>query len=404
LLKYNLSRVLGNGTSAVVRQATRLAAPRVEVAVKIIRKKGLDSQASAKIASELKAWRQLYHPSIVRLFEVYDTPMSYAMVCELCEAGDLLEHINETGYFQEEEAKPLARQILEGVAHCHKLGVVHRDLKLENILIHADGTAKLADFGFAGFFDVTGRTFLQEWCGSPPYAAPEIFLGRPYIGPEVDVWSFGVVLYAICTGALPFRTSNMDDLSSSVVEGRLEKPFFMSAECFRLLGCIMRVDASKRYTISDILADTWMSAPKETVAASSVEFTPVARAATIQTLSGGASHLDAKRALFVSESRGTNASANDGFEAIASRDDIGLLDSTSAQNASVSLLFACSKCGRPDSAVWDFRIKAPSWCKSCTLSTPTSSARSSPARPPKNNSPYRQDSPYRPKTMVSTRV
>lgn len=119
---------------------------------------------------------------------------------------------------------------------------------------------------------------------------------------------------------------------------------------------------------------------------------------------GGASHLDAKRALFVGESRGKNATANDGLEAIESRDDMGLLDSTSAQNVSISLLFSCSKCGRPDSAVWDFRIKAPSWCKGCTLSTPTSSARSSPARPSKNNSPYRQDSPYRPKTMVSTRV
>jgi serine/threonine protein kinase len=348
-------------------------------------------QGTQKLVKELESWRQLAHPNICRLFEVHETPMAYAFVSEICEGGDLLERINEYGFMAEPEAKTYFRQLVSAVAFCHERGIVHRDLKLENILVDGAGQIKLADFGFAGFYDVLGRKRMYEYCGSPPYAAPEIFMGRPYIGPEIDAWSLGVVLYALCTGSLPFTASNLEELGSQVVEGRFDKPFFLSPDLVRVICGLMQVNANRRFTLAEVRASPWDGCPDSGVngdaASPSLDktLTPyggpavvVATAAAENSDGKAAATPNPRRELFGAVEGGAAAGpATD--RAGAASIDSGLISrhgpspSGSATGAASPvpqaemLLFSCHQCDKPDSAPWDFKKKRPARCSACAL-------------------------------------
>ena len=121
-----------------------------------------------------------------------------------------------TGRLKGENAKRVCAQLVAAIEYCHTQGVVHRDLKLENVLLDSLGNAKIADWGFGRFYPVDASSRIKEWCGSPPYAAPEIFLGKPYVGPGIDIWSLGVVIYGIVTGKLPFDAETFDGVCSKV--------------------------------------------------------------------------------------------------------------------------------------------------------------------------------------------
>eukprot|EP00038_Savillea_parva_P019353 m.27275 g.27275 ORF g.27275 m.27275 type:complete len:445 (+) comp4394_c0_seq2:170-1504(+) len=401
---YELSRIVGDGTSAVVRAGARLDTGEM-VAVKLIRKQGLNQDTAQKLGRELEVWRQLVHPNICRLYEVHETPMAFAFVSDLCDGGDLLERINEQGYFSEDDARISFRQLASAVKFCHERGIVHRDLKLENILLDSEGMIKLADFGFAGFYDTTGRQRLSEFCGSPPYAAPEIFIGRPYIGPEVDAWSLGVVLYAMVTGSLPFTASNIDELTSQVVEGRFDKPFFLSAEVVRLLSGLMRVNSARRYTLADVCGSVWLADPNAPVVvqeaaagpAVGAPLTPHDASCGVDASSPNESEASAgpassrreshpRRVLFGGGSRlaledggggggpaeeqppapaePATSTSTSTTPAVA---DEGLATPTPRTSADNVLLFSCCKCQKPDSVRWDFEHKRPGMCQECVL-------------------------------------
>ena len=110
----------------------------------------------------------------------------------------------------ENEARRFFQQIISGLEYCHKHNVVHRDLKPENLLLDENNNIKIADFGLANFLN--DGCFLDTSCGSPNYAAPEVISGRMYAGPEVDIWSSGVILYALLCGRLPFDDENIPSL------------------------------------------------------------------------------------------------------------------------------------------------------------------------------------------------
>lgn len=139
----------------------------------------------------------------------------FAFVCEYAPKGDLLEHIRENGRLKGKDAKRICSQLIAALAYCHQQGVVHRDLKLENVLLDVHGNAKLADWGFGRFFSVDSSSRIKEWCGSPPYAAPEIFLGRPYIGPSIDIWY--VPLSLACSLSLALSLARALSRSSLVL-------------------------------------------------------------------------------------------------------------------------------------------------------------------------------------------
>ncbi|TGZ58046.1 Non-specific serine/threonine protein kinase [Temnothorax longispinosus] len=200
--------------------------------------------------------KRLRHPHIIRLYQVMETEKMIYLVTEYAPGGEIFDHLVRNGRMPEPEARRIFRQIVLAVHYLHQQRVVHRDLKAENLLLDADNNIKLADFGFSN--EYTPGVPLSTWCGSPPYAAPEIFEGKHYDGPRADVWSLGVVLYVLVCGALPFDGPTMQLLRSVVVSGKFRIPFFMSADCEKLIRHMLVVEPERRLSISQILAHSWM--------------------------------------------------------------------------------------------------------------------------------------------------
>ncbi|KAG9335016.1 hypothetical protein JZ751_006157 [Albula glossodonta] len=174
----------------------------------------------------------------------------------------------------EVEARKKFWQILTAVDYCHRHHIVHRDLKTENLLLDANMNIKLADFGFGNFYNA-GEP-LSTWCGSPPYAAPEVFEGKEYEGPQLDIWSLGVVLYVLVCGSLPFDGASLPALRQRVTEGRFRIPFFMSQDCENLIRKMLVVDPAKRISIAQIKQHRWMladpAAPRQALSLSITDY------------------------------------------------------------------------------------------------------------------------------------
>ncbi|XP_039770726.1 serine/threonine-protein kinase MARK1 isoform X5 [Ornithorhynchus anatinus] len=152
-------------------------------------------------------------------------------------------------------------EIVSAVQYCHQKCIVHRDLKAENLLLDADMNIKIADFGFSNEFTIGNK--LDTFCGSPPYAAPELFQGKKYDGPEVDVWSLGVILYTLVSGSLPFDGQNLKELRERVLRGKYRIPFYMSTDCENLLKKLLVLNPVKRGSLAQIMKDRWMNVGHE---------------------------------------------------------------------------------------------------------------------------------------------
>nr|CAD7194420.1 unnamed protein product [Timema douglasi] len=187
----------------------------------------LDEDNLKKIFREIQIMTKLQHPHIIRLYQVMETEKMIYLVTEYASGGEIFDYLVENGRMNEKEARRIFQQIVAAVHYCHTRQIVHRDLKAENLLLDLDKDIKLADFGFSNHFQPGQK--MSTWCGSPPYAAPELFEGREYDGPKTDIWSMGVVLYVLVCGALPFDGSTLQNLRTRVIKGKFRIPFFMSA-------------------------------------------------------------------------------------------------------------------------------------------------------------------------------
>ncbi|XP_015588740.1 serine/threonine-protein kinase SIK3 isoform X2 [Cephus cinctus] len=252
---YELEKTIGKGNFAVVKMATHVVT-KSKVAIKIIDKTKLNEENLAKIFREVHIMKRLRHPHIIRLYQVMETEKMIYLVTEYAPGGEIFDHLVRNGRMAEPEARRVFRQIVQAVHYLHQQRVVHRDLKAENLLLDADNNIKLADFGFSN--EYTPGIPLSTWCGSPPYAAPEIFEGKHYDGPRADVWSLGVVLYVLVCGALPFDGPTMQLLRSVVISGKFRIPFFMSADCEKLIRHMLVVEPERRLSILQIFAHPWM--------------------------------------------------------------------------------------------------------------------------------------------------
>ncbi|XP_072906891.1 serine/threonine-protein kinase MARK1 isoform X13 [Hemitrygon akajei] len=262
---YRLLKTIGKGNFAKVKLARHVPTGR-EVAVKIIDKTQLNptslqkiklSKRFNKLFREVRIMKILNHPNIVKLFEVIETEKTLYLIMEYASGGEVFDYLVAHGRMKEKEARAKFRQIVSSVEYCHQKCIVHRDLKAENLLLDADMNIKIADFGFSNEFTIGSK--LDTFCGSPPYAAPELFQGKKYDGPEVDVWSLGVILYTLVSGSLPFDGQNLKELRERVLRGKYRIPFYMSTDCENLLKKLLVLNPAKRGSLEQIMKDRWMN-------------------------------------------------------------------------------------------------------------------------------------------------
>ncbi|CAH1642186.1 unnamed protein product [Spodoptera littoralis] len=254
---YELEKTIGTGNFAVVKLATHIIT-KTKVAIKIIDKSRLDEDNLKKTFREIAIMKRLRHPHIVRLYQVMESTHTIYLVTEYAPNGEIFDHLVSRGRMTEPEAARAFAQMVAAVGYCHANGVVHRDLKAENLLLDKDMNIKLADFGFSN--EYTAGSPLATWCGSPPYAAPELFEGRQYDGPKADIWSLGVVLYVLVCGALPFDGSTLHELRSVVLSGKFRIPYFMSQECEHLIRHMLVVEPERRLSLRAVARHRWLAA------------------------------------------------------------------------------------------------------------------------------------------------
>ncbi|XP_041652377.1 serine/threonine-protein kinase SIK3 homolog isoform X2 [Cheilinus undulatus] len=252
---YEIERTIGKGNFAVVKLATHIIT-KAKVAIKIVDKTQLDDENLKKIFREVQIMKLLKHPHIIRLFQVMETERMIYLVTEYASGGEIFDHLVAHGRMAEKDARKKFKQIVAAVHFCHCRNIVHRDLKAENLLLDHNLNIKIADFGFSNLF--SRGQLLKTWCGSPPYAAPELFEGKEYDGPKVDIWSLGVVLYVLVCGALPFDGSTLQNLRARVLSGKFRIPFFMSTDCEYLIRHMLVLDPSRRLTMEQICKNKWM--------------------------------------------------------------------------------------------------------------------------------------------------
>uniref|UniRef100_A0A3P9K968 non-specific serine/threonine protein kinase n=1 Tax=Oryzias latipes TaxID=8090 RepID=A0A3P9K968_ORYLA len=252
---YEIERTIGKGNFAVVKLATHIIT-KAKVAIKIVDKTQLDDENLKKIFREVQIMKMLKHPHIIRLYQVMETERMIYLVTEFASGGEIFDHLVAHGRMAEKDARKKFKQIVAAVHFCHCRNIVHRDLKAENLLLDHNLNIKIADFGFSNLF--SRGQLLKTWCGSPPYAAPELFEGKEYDGPKVDIWSLGVVLYVLVCGALPFDGSTLQNLRARVLSGKFRIPFFMSTDCEYLIRHMLVLEPSRRLSMEQICKNKWM--------------------------------------------------------------------------------------------------------------------------------------------------
>ncbi|EKM52459.1 uncharacterized protein PHACADRAFT_186606 [Phanerochaete carnosa HHB-10118-sp] len=264
---YLLLRTLGEGEFGKVKLGLHMQWGE-EVAVKLIRRGNVESPVRmSKIEREIEVLRTLKHPNIVRLYDVIETDKYIGIILEYASGGELFDHILAHRYLREKDACKLFCQLISGVWYIHQKKIVHRDLKLENLLLDRNRNVIITDFGFANRFEHRADDLMQTSCGSPCYAAPELVISDGlYVGSAVDIWSCGVILYAMLAGYLPFDDDpanpdgdNINLLYKYIVNTPLSFPDYISEEARDLLSIMLVPDPARRADLPTIMAHHWLA-------------------------------------------------------------------------------------------------------------------------------------------------
>ncbi|GAA5930912.1 uncharacterized protein JCM15063_002493 [Sporobolomyces koalae] len=264
---YILLQTLGEGEFGKVKLGVHGERWGEDVAIKLIKRGNVDTaQRGEKVRREIEVLKMVRHPNIVRLYDVIETEKYIGIVLEYASGGELFDHILAHRYLKERDASRLFAQLISGVSYLHRKGVVHRDLKLENLLLDRNRNVIITDFGFANRFNDAKKDLMATSCGSPCYAAPELVVqdGR-YIGTAVDVWSCGVILYAMLAGYLPYdddpanpEGDNINLLYKYILNTPLVFPEWITDEPRELLLCMLVADPDQRYTIEEVTRHSWL--------------------------------------------------------------------------------------------------------------------------------------------------
>uniref|UniRef100_A0A0N5ALL1 non-specific serine/threonine protein kinase n=1 Tax=Syphacia muris TaxID=451379 RepID=A0A0N5ALL1_9BILA len=254
---YALHDELGSGGFGKVKLATHLLTGQ-KVAIKIIDKRAIGEDLP-RVTKELEALRKLSHQNICRLYQHIETEDKFYIVMEFCSGGEMFDYIVKKERLQESEARHFFRQLVQAIAYVHSMGFAHRDLKPENLLLTEDLQLKLIDFGLCAHPRMGLSRPLDTCCGSPAYAAPELIQGKAYLGHEADVWSMGVLLYALLCGTLPFEDDNMQILYRKITRGIYNEPGFLSQGSKELLRSMLQVNPKNRITVKQLIEHEWIN-------------------------------------------------------------------------------------------------------------------------------------------------
>lgn len=250
-------KIVNRAAKSFMHKQNQLPPPRTEEEL-LERKKKLEKELSRdrRTVREASLGQILYHPHICRLFEMCTMSNHFYMLFEYVSGGQLLDYIIQHGSLRERHARKFVRGIASALQYLHMNNIVHRDLKIENIMISTSGEIKIIDFGLSNMYD--NKKQLHTFCGSLYFAAPELLKAHPYIGPEVDIWSFGVVIYVLVCGKVPFDDENASVLHEKIKKGKVEYPQHLSIECISLLSKMLVVDPSKRASLRQVCHHQWM--------------------------------------------------------------------------------------------------------------------------------------------------
>jgi BR serine/threonine kinase len=250
---YRLGKTLGTGATAKVKLATHIATG-TDYAVKIIRKSefGVRPDLERKTRREIALMKLLDHPHVLKLVECLESPRHIYLILELGARGELFDLLVSRAFFPRDVALGFFREIVYGLEYLHEYGICHRDLKPENLLLDSHGHIKIADFGFARWMPAN---IAETSCGSPHYAAPEVLRGLPYDGRKADVWSCGVILFALLAGHLPFDDASIRGLLAKVKCGRFTMSQKIDSDIGELISKMLQLDVDDRATIQEIKKD-----------------------------------------------------------------------------------------------------------------------------------------------------
>lgn len=253
---YTFGDSIGEGCSSMVRKATDLSG--AVYAVKIIPKlKMADATVAKHFQSEIRVNQQLHHPGVVHVQDIIKDPLFYYVIMEYCPGGSLTHHIRDHKRVDITECQILLKQLLITLEYLHGLGICHRDLKPDNILLDSRRNCKISDFGLAMF--CAGGRMCRETLGTPGYYSPESLSGNPYDGRRSDIWSLGIVFYSMVTGGLPWDTRNQKQMANQIKRGRFEIPTHFGDDVARVLRKMLTMNPANRATAKELLEDPWIS-------------------------------------------------------------------------------------------------------------------------------------------------
>jgi MAP/microtubule affinity-regulating kinase len=267
---YSFGEVVGTGSFAKVRVAVhKLTGQRV--AIKTYEKNKIkDAHALKRISQEIKLMERLDHPLISRFFEAIESARRIHIVMELIGEGNLCSYIKEKKSLREDEARNIFTQLCSAVEYLHSQHITHRDIKLENVLFDSQRNVKLIDFGFS--VQCKEPKTLKVFCGTPSYMAPEIVRRSEYLGKPVDMWSLGVVLFAMLSGCFPFSAKTYPDLYKKVLKGSFKFPESFSPVVRHLVTNLLCGDANRRMKVAVAKAHPWLKSQPEV----NFKYTPTA--------------------------------------------------------------------------------------------------------------------------------
>ncbi|KAI6246076.1 Protein kinase kin1 [Erysiphe necator] len=275
--KVKLARKLETGEEVAVKIVPRGSTDDVQHQSKADRERA-DHSKEVRTAREAAIVTLLHHPFICSMKDVFRTTHHWYMLFEYVNGGQMLDYIISHGRLKEKQARKFSRQIASALDYCHRNSIVHRDLKIENILISKTGDIKIIDFGLSNMFNP--RDHLKTFCGSLYFAAPELLQAKQYTGPEVDIWSFGIVLYVLVCGKVPFDDQSMPALHAKIKKGVVDYPSWLTPECKHLISRMLVTDSRQRANLQEIMNHSWMikglgSSPENHLPAREILHTPL---------------------------------------------------------------------------------------------------------------------------------